>query len=144
MGIFLQVNGNKGLYPKDFIEENLVDALGSVSVVLTGIAPNCIWLITVGYRYSVKTTLFFVMTENASSTKPGDQYMMKCTDSYCYNCSSEAEHPAVISDFYADSNPIDRHNQSQQYDLAIEKAWVTKDCYFRLTCSMIGMHVIDS
>jgi len=43
MGIFLQVNGNKGLYPKDFIEENLVDALGSVSVVLTGIAPNCIW-----------------------------------------------------------------------------------------------------
>jgi len=42
MEIFLQVNGNKGLYPKDFIEEKLVDALGSVSVVLTGIAPNCI------------------------------------------------------------------------------------------------------
>jgi hypothetical protein len=61
----LQVKGNKGLYPKDFIEVNLKDALGGVSVVLTGIAPNGVWLIAVGYRYSVKTTLFFVLTENA-------------------------------------------------------------------------------
>jgi hypothetical protein len=115
-----------------------------VSVVLIGIALNGVQLITVGYRYSVKTTLFFVMMENAGSTKPGDPYMVKYTVLYGNICSREVEHPAVISDFFAESNTINRHNQSQQYDLAIEKAWVTKDCYFQLTCSMIGMHVTDS
>jgi len=103
----LQVKGNKGLYPKDFIEENLKDALGGVPVVLTGIASNGFQLIAVGYRYSVKTTSFFVMTENAASTKPGDPYMMKYTDSYDNICSREVEHPAVISDFFAESNTID-------------------------------------
>jgi hypothetical protein len=83
----LQVKGNKGLYRKDFIEENLKDAPGGVSVVLTGIAPNGIQLIAIGYRYSVKTTLFLVMTENAGSTKPGDPYMIKYTDSYGNICS---------------------------------------------------------
>jgi len=73
----LQVKGNKGLYPKDFIEVNLKDALGGVSVVLTGIAPNGVWLIAVCFSYSVKTTLFFVMTENSGSTKPGNPYVMK-------------------------------------------------------------------
>ena len=140
----LQVKGNKGLYPKDFIEETLKEAPGGVSVVLTGIAPNGVQLVAVGYRYSVKTTLFFVFTGNAGSTKPGDPYMMKYTDSYGNLCSREVERPAAISDFFAESNTIDRHNQSRQYDLAIEKAWVTKDCYFRLSCTMMGMHVTDS
>jgi hypothetical protein len=140
----LQVKVKKGLYPKYFIDEALKDAHGGLSIVLAGIAPNGVRLIAVGYRYSVKTTLFFVMTENAGSTKPGDPYMMKYTDSYGNLCSQEVEHPAVISEFFRDSNTIDRHNQSRQYDLAIEKSWVTKDCYFRLTCSMIQIHVTDA
>jgi len=70
--------------------------------------------------------------------------MMKYTDSYGNVCSWEVEHPAVISNFFAESDTIDRHIQSWQYDLAIEKAWITKDCYFWITCLMIRMHVTDS
>jgi hypothetical protein len=73
-----------------------------LSVVLTGIAPNGVRLIAIRYRYSVKTTtVFFVMMENAGSTKPGDPYMMKYTDSYGNLCSREVERPAVISDLFA-------------------------------------------
>ena len=140
----LQVKVNKGLYPKDLIDDALKDAPGGLSFVLTGIAPNGVRLVAIGYRYSVKTTLFFVMTDNAGTTKPGEPYMMKYTDGYGNLCSREVERPAVISDFFKDSNTVDRHNQSQQYDLAIEKAWVTQDCYFRLACSLIGMHVTDA
>ncbi len=56
----LQVKVNKSLYPKDFIDDALKDAPGGLSFVLTGIAPNGIRLIAIGYRYAVQTTLFFV------------------------------------------------------------------------------------
>jgi hypothetical protein len=78
---------------------------------------------------------------------PGYNLIMFCIGIFmrsCNICSREVEHPAVISDFFAESNTIYRRNQSQQYDLAIKKAWVMKDCYFQLTCSMIRMHVTDS
>ena len=78
---------------------------------------------------------------------PGYNLIMFCIGIFmrsCNICSREVEHPAVISNFFAESDTIDRHIQSWQYDLAIKKAWVMKDCYFQLTCSMIRMHVTDS
>jgi hypothetical protein len=39
-------------------------------------------LIAVGYHYSHKTILFFVLTKNAGGTIEGDLYGMKFTDSY--------------------------------------------------------------
>ena len=140
----LQVKTNSGLYPKKFIEDALTDAPGGVSIVLAGTAPNEQKLIAIGYRYSRKTTLFFVMTAGAGSTKPGRPYIMKYTDGYGNLCSREVERPAVLSDFFEHSNTIDRHNQSRQYDLALEKSWVTKDCFFRLSTTLIGIHVTDA
>ncbi len=48
--------------------------------MLPGIAQNGVRLVAIGYRYSVKTTLFFVMTENSGSTKSWEPYMMKYMD----------------------------------------------------------------
>ncbi len=69
----------------------LKDALGGSSTALKGIAPNSICTIAIGYRYSVKTTLSFVMTANAGTTKPGEPYTIKYTDGYGNPCSRVGE-----------------------------------------------------
>jgi hypothetical protein len=64
---FLQIKGNKGIYPKDFISEQMVNTPGGPSIVLKGTLPNGTLLIAMGYRYSTRTTLFFMMTEDAGT-----------------------------------------------------------------------------
>jgi hypothetical protein len=53
------------------------------------------------------------------------------------------QRPAVISEYFGDSNVIDSHNQARQYELALEKRWIVKDDYFRIDTTVIGMTVTD-
>ena len=140
----LQVKNNSGLYPKAFIDGALKNAPGGVHIVLKGVAPNGVELVALGYRYSTKTTLFFIATADAGSTRPGTPYEMKYTDDHGNVCLRHVERPDIISNFFRDSNAIDRHNQSRQFDLALEKTWLTQEPYFRLATTIIGMHVVDS
>lgn len=78
----LQIKTGHSLYPKDFIDEVLCNCPGGVHVVLEGIHPDGMKLIAIGYRYSSKKTLFFVMSEFAGSTTKGDPYEMKFTDEH--------------------------------------------------------------
>ena len=52
--------------------------------------------------------------------------------------------PQVIDEFFNDSNSIDSNNHLRQFELALEKKWVTQDPYFRLTTTKIGIDVTDS
>ena len=126
----MQVKTNSGLFPKKFIADTLDGMPGGVKIVLKGTAPNEVPLVAIGYRYSTKTSLFFVTTEDAGNTTPGNPYIMKYTDDYGNLCTREVERLEVLSDFFEMSNAIDRHNQSRQSDLGLEKQWVTQDCYF--------------
>jgi hypothetical protein len=74
-----QVEQNKGLFPKEYIEKALEDAPEGVNIVLTGRAPNNVPLVAFGYRYSRKTTLFFVMTSKTGSTTAGNPYVKSCS-----------------------------------------------------------------
>jgi hypothetical protein len=142
--VVLQVKNNKGLFPKDFLEDALKDAPGGVHIVLKGKAPNGVDLIAIGYRYSTKTTLFFVATVDAGSTTPGKPYEMKYTDDHGNVCVCLVEYPDIISKFFQDSNIIDKHNQSRKFDLALEKTWLTQDPYFRLSNTLTGMFVVNT
>ena len=51
------------------------------------------------------------------------------------------DRPQVVEEFFADSNSIDKNNQARQYELALEKRWVTKDPYFRLVTTKVGIDV---
>jgi hypothetical protein len=84
------------------------------------------------------------MTPNAGSTKSGTPYIMKYTDDFGNLCSRQVDHPSVISHFFGDSNTIDSHNQAWQANLALEKKWLTKDPWFRLTTTLIGINVTDA
>lgn len=140
----LQVKNNSGLFPKSFITDALENAPGGVHIVLKGTAPNGIELVAIGYRYSTKTTLFFVATADAGATTPGTPYEMKYTDDHGNVCVRFVERPDIISKFFRDSNTIDKHNQSRQFDLALEKTWLTQDPYFRLVTTLLGIITVNT
>ena len=64
----------------------------------------------------------------------------------CFFCEEirYVDRPQVIDEFFNDSNSIDSNNQLRQFELALEKKWVTQDPYFRLTTTKIGMDVTDA
>jgi hypothetical protein len=69
---------------------------------------------------------------------------MKYTDDHGNVCVHLVERPDIISKFFQDSNIIDKDNQSRQFDLALEKTWLTQDPYFRLSSTLIGMIVVNT
>jgi len=79
--------------------------------VLEGTTRDEVKLVAIGYRYSRKTILFFVLTENAGRTDAGTPYEMKYTDSYGNVCVRSVDQPDIISKFFQSSNIIDTHNQ---------------------------------
>jgi hypothetical protein len=139
-----QVKTNSVLYPKAFIEDALADAPRGVHIVLEGKASNEIPLRAIGYRYSRKTTLFFVCTRNAGSTAKGAEYVMKYTDGYGNICTHLVDCPDLIAKFFASSNVIDTHNQLRQFLLALEKKWLTQNAYFHLASTYLGINVVDT
>ena len=49
-----------------------------------------------------------------------------------------------IADFLFCFLPIiDNHNKSRQHHLALEQSWQTRNCWFRLLTTLIGMSVVD-
>jgi hypothetical protein len=139
----VQIKQNAALFPKAFITQALDDAPGGVSIVLSA-NHNGVKLVATGYRYSRKTILFYVMTENAGSTELGTPYSMKYTDPHGNLCERKVDRPDFISRFFEDSNCIDTHNHVRQFELGLEKKWSTKNPYFRLCTTLVGMAVADT
>jgi hypothetical protein len=132
------------LFLKEYIEEALKDAPGGVHIVLKGTTRDEVNMVAIGYRYSHKMILHFVMTENAGKTGQGDPYEMKNTDSYGNICTHIVDWPDVVSKFFASSNVIDTHNQLHQDLLQLEKKWLTKNPFLRLTTTLIGVNAMDT
>jgi len=143
-GIF-QVKTGHRMYPKAFIEDSLKGMPGGVHIVLEGVnGPTGERLIAIGYRYSSKTTCCFVMTTGAGTTRPGLPYEMKYPTEQGNVGVRYVDRPDVISRYFADSNCVDRHNQARQFELHLEKCWVTMDPYFRLHTTLLGICVTDA
>jgi hypothetical protein len=84
------------------------------------------------------------MTHKAGRTTPGNPYVMRFTDGFGNLCTRDVERPDVISTFFENSNKIDSHNQCRQSNLALEKKWLTKDAFFRLTTTHLGINIVDT
>lgn len=142
-GVF-QIKQYHSLFPKQYIEDALMEAPGGVHILLEGKTKDEVSLVALGYRYSRKTILFFVLTKSAGSSKPGDPYQMKYTDSFGNICTRNVNRPQVVSNFFASSNVIDMHNQLRQDSLKLEKKWVTQSPWFRLATTYVGICVTDA
>lgn len=75
---------------------------------------------------------------------PGKPYVAKWPDEFGNLKTRDVLRPDIIGRFFSSSNVIDVGNQLRQHDLALEKYWHTKDPWFRIDTTVIGITVIDS
>ena len=131
--------------PKKFLEAEMQGMPGGVWIVLEGRAKKeGVDLLALGYKYNSKNVLTFVYTRGAATSAPGVPYEARFPDSFGNVCVRHVARPAVVSTYFKYSNLVDLHNQSRQFDLALEKKWVTHDAYFRLYTTMLGFCVTDA
>ena len=90
----------------------LKNAPGGAHIVLQGTHDE-VDLIALGYRYSSKRTLHFIMTVDAGTTKKETPYEIKFTDAFENIHVRDVDRPDVISRFFQESNCVDRHNHAR-------------------------------
>ena len=130
--------------PKKFLEDTMKDYPGGTWIVMEAKTANTeANLLCIGYKYNKKKVLCFVMTRGAGSTRPGVPYEARFPDKYGNVCLRHVARPDCISNYFKYSNKVDLHNQARQFDLALEKKWVTTDPYFRLYTTEVGMTLVD-
>ena len=108
--------------------------------IITGGRP----LLDIEYKYSYMNVLGFIYTEGAESTEPGDHYLSRLPEIY----SNFSVRPVVLHRllgiYFNACTTIDNPNSMQQYDIVLEKYWVTQSGYFILATTVaLGMGIID-
>ena len=128
------------LFPKAGISEVMADWPGGTYVVF-----HCeeLDLYAIGYKYNKKKVLHFIMTPGAGSTAPGEAYQVRYSDGFGNLNTRSVLRPQVVTDYFKGSNVIDIHNQLRQSMLGLE-AWETKNAWFRIDTTLIGMVVTDA
>ena len=138
----LQVKTAHSLFPKKYIESVTKDWPGGSHIVLkTEFKGKTMY--AVGYKYCSKKTLLFIFNEGAAGTEPGVPYRATWIDENNNQSFRDVPRPQVCAIYFGDSNVIDILNSQRQYDLKLEKLWVTQDGYFRMMTSVFGCVVVD-
>ena len=131
--------------PKKWLDETMKDMPGGTWIVLEGTTEELNRkLVCIGYKYNKKTVLTFILTRGAGSSEPGDPYEARFPDKYGNLCVRHVARPQVIANYFKYSNKVDVHNQVRQFDIGLEKKWITPNPYFRLYTSQVRMNLTDS
>jgi len=134
-------NNHRGC-PKNFVEETMKNWPSGSYIVLENEKEKLFYL---GYRYSAKKKIcHFLGSWEAGSTYLGNPYVAKWPDSYGNVQKRNVARPDVVSKYFEKSNVIDRHNHLRQHELALEEVWLTKDPWFRMFTTFVGMTVTDA
>ena len=140
----MQVKTAHSRFPKSFLDEKMKDYPGGTWITMEGTTElEGQDLVAIGYKYNKKTVLSFVCTRGAGGTEAGKPYEATFPDKYGNVCTRYVARPHVVSQFFTYSNCVDVHNQARQFELALEKSWVTHEAYFRLYTTMLGMIVTN-
>ena len=140
----LMIKNGHSRSPKKFLDNKMKEMPGGTWIVLKGRAEKeGVDLVSLGYKYNKKKVLTFVYSKGAGSSAAGKPYEARFPDKYGNVCIRHVARPQVVSTYFEFSNQTDLHNQSRQFDLALEKRWVTQDGFFRLFITMLGMTVVD-
>lgn len=140
------VKTNSGWFPKKELKKRMKHFPSGAHLVMQCCTPETnIQLVAIGYKFSARKTIFFVMTKNAGQTAPGPKpYVAKFPDRYGNVQERRVKRPEVLSDYFADSDAVDAHNHCRQFRLGLEKYWLTQNPWVRNNCTLIGMTVIDA
>ena len=104
---------------------------------------NNIGLLAIGYKYNQRKVLSFLATKGVGHTEPGKAYKARWKDEHNNTQLREISRPSICSTYFEHCNAIDVHNQIQQFDLHLEKQWITNDGYFRIATAVFGMTIVD-
>ena len=110
---------NKGLC-KETIEKLTKNWPGGSYLVLRSkpMVPGVRPLIAIGYKHNARKVLYFIVTDNAGSTKTGISYLSKYPDQFTNVSIRPVARPLVIQKKSA-VNEVDSHNKSRQSDLEL-------------------------
>ena len=100
-------------------------------------------LVIVGYKYNKSKVLTFVMSKGAASTEAGKPYEAKFPDRFGNVCVRYVDRPMMVALIFTYLNVIDVWNQLRQFDLGLEKKWVTTCGYFRILTTFYGFTVAE-
>jgi hypothetical protein len=97
-----------------------------------------------GYKYNSRKVLHFCWPLGAASWVPGEPYIARFQDDQDGASYREVARLSVFSRYFGHSNKVDVGNELRQGFLALEAAWVTTDCWFRLFTGLLGITVTDA
>jgi hypothetical protein len=99
-------------------------------------------LIAMAYAWSQRGISYILST--CGSTKPAEKmYMSYFEDDYGNVGSKEINRPELAHLLYDYLPLIDEHNKQRQKILGLERKWPTRNCWFRLLTTLLGMCVVD-
>lgn len=131
------------LYPRFELEQLMKDWPSGSELVLECHTPAGHKLLAIGYKYNSRKVLTFLATKNSGSTRPGAPYIARFADAHGNVNQRAVTRPSILSNYFGRSNVIDKHNQVRQFELALEKYWVTRSGWFRIATTVIGITVTD-
>ena len=140
---WIRIRNSGALYPKKFINDTMHDWPEGSQLVLETSKSEGIDLLTIGYKYNQKKVLCFLSTKDAGHTEQGVCYEARWKDDNNNTRTRYVPHPEIVSKYFGKSNVIDSCNQSRQFDLKLEKHWLTECGYFRLCTTLFGITITD-
>ena len=94
------------------------------------------------YAWSQRGISYVLST--CGSTKPAEKmYMSYFEDDYGNVGSKEINRPELAHLLYDYLPLIDEHNKQRQKNLGLERKWPTRNCWFRLLTTLLGMSIVD-
>jgi hypothetical protein len=101
-----------------------------------------VMVLAVCYAWSHSSTTYFLST--CGSTNPAKtSYVTHFEDEFGVVGIKQIPQPSIKEWFYDFLPLIDEHNKQRQSLLRLEKKWPTKNCWFRLLVTLVGMSVVD-
>ena len=82
----------------------------------------------------------FMVSSCGTTVQHAKAYKSKFEDEFGNVSEKELPRPAVAHFLYEFLPLIDEHNKARQNFLALEKTWLTKDCWVRLLSTFLGMY----
>jgi len=130
-------------YPKKELEKWMASWPAGSHLVLKTTTRTGRELLAIGYKYSLKKVICFLSTAEAGHTEAGLPYEAKWKDENNNTLCRDVPRPEICAKYFEHSNCIDVHNQSRQFDLRLEKFWITECGYFRNLTTVFGICVVD-
>ena len=116
------------------LEKSMKEWPGGSNLVMksTTRVPGDRPLMSIRFEYISQKVLGFIATEGSGSTVPDVPYLSHYPDNYSNVFIFPVLHLHLLGRYFSAYNETENHNRMQQYDIALDKYWVTQSGYFRL------------